>query len=471
MVTASFVLDALRTGSAPQGYHVTNIALHVTASVLVAMLLGRLGFSRWAAALAASLFAVHPALVESVAWIPGRNDTLFTVFSLASWLCLIADLERPRIPPRVAHALFLLAALFTKETAVVLPLVFAVHVWSVGQATTGLRSTRLWPSWLACVAAYGLARTWVLSASPVIPPHGELEGLVRAVPALLSSLGKLCIPAHLSPLATAQDTVLWPGIVSAIAIAAVVALVRDVDRKVLLVALATFLLPLLPTLFVADRLTLENRLYLPAVGLCIFLAAVTKTQRERRPRVWAAIAAAAVLGLTPVTWTYADEYRDRQAHSEASVEASPSSAFAHLQRGDALYAGQHDLDGAEAEYRLAIGIDPGEPVVHNNLAVVLMARHRLPEAEAELREELEMNPKYADAHYNLGVVMRETGRSDEAVREWERALDATPGYVNAIGELFAYYSARGDAPRAAEYMKRLSAQGIKMVPAPSATPR
>jgi Flp pilus assembly protein TadD len=100
-----------------------------------------------------------------------------------------------------------------------------------------------------------------------------------------------------------------------------------------------------------------------------------------------------------------------------------------------------------------------------------MARHRLPEAEAELREELEMNPKYAEAHYNLGVVMRETGRSDEAVREWERALDANPGYVNAIGELFAHYSARGDASKAAEYMERLSAQGIKMVPAPSAAPR
>jgi Tfp pilus assembly protein PilF len=463
LVTVSFVLDALRTGNAPEGYHVTNVALHVVASVLVLLLLRRLRFSRWGAALAASLFAVHPALAESVAWIPGRNDTLLTVFTLASWLCLIADVERPRPGPRVGHVLFLLAALFTKETAVVLPVLFAVYVWSAGHAPGALRSPRLWPAWLGCVAAYGAARA-VVGASSELPAHGVLGGLAGAFPALLSGLGKLCIPMYLSPLATTQDTVLWPGAVSAIAIAVAVTVARNVDRKVLLLALATFLLPLAPTLFVADRLTLENRLYLPAVGLCIFFAAITETQRERRPLVWAGVAAAACAGLTAVTWRYANVYQTRQALTAASVEASPSSAFAHLQRGDAIYAEQHDLSRAEAEYRLAIEIDPGEPVVHNNLAVVLMAARRLPEAEVELRKELEMNPAYAEAHYNLGVVMRQTGRIDEAVREWQRALDANPGYVNAIGELFAYYRATGNAEKAGEYMEKLSAQGIKMLP-------
>jgi tetratricopeptide (TPR) repeat protein len=464
LVTVSLVLDALRTGSDPRGYHVTNVALHLLASVLVFVLLEKLRFVRWAASLGAALFAVHPALVESVAWIPGRNDTLLAVFSLASWLCLIADVERPRPGPWAAHALLLLAALFTKETAVVLPLLFAVYVWSRGLAPTLLRSRRLWPMWLSCIAVYGIARTAALSASSASPSHGGLEGLGRALPALLSALGKVCFGANLSPLATAQDAAIWPGLVSVLAIGALVVFARVADRKMLALALATFLLPLLPTLFVADRLTLENRLYLPAVGLCIFLAAVTRTAAERRPLVWAALAAAVVAALTPVTWSYADVYRNRQAHTEASVLASPSSALAHLQRGDALYAEQHDLDKAEAEYRLAIAIDPREPVVHNNLAVVLMARRQFSDAERELREELELNPGYAEAHYNLGVVLRQAGRFDEAVHEWERALEGNPNYVNAMGELFAYHTARGDAVKAAQYRDKLSEQGLKIMP-------
>ena len=78
-------------------------------------------------------------------------------------------------------------------------------------------------------------------------------------------------------------------------------------------------------------------------------------------------------------------------------------------------AGQTAL--ARQEYEAAIAEDTAEPVVHNNLAVILMAEGRLPEAEVELRAELAVNPRYTAAHLNLARVLVALGRASEAAKE------------------------------------------------------
>ncbi len=69
---------------------------------------------------AALLFAVHPAAVQTVAWVPGRSDGLMAVFALAS---LLAWLHFDRSGSRLAlgaHLALMAAALLSKETAIAL---------------------------------------------------------------------------------------------------------------------------------------------------------------------------------------------------------------------------------------------------------------------------------------------------------------------------------------------------------------
>ena len=73
LVTASYILDAQWSGASPHGFHATNVLLHAVASVLLLALLRRLGLGRAVALAGALVFAVHPALVSAVAWIPGAT--------------------------------------------------------------------------------------------------------------------------------------------------------------------------------------------------------------------------------------------------------------------------------------------------------------------------------------------------------------------------------------------------------------
>lgn len=63
-----------------------------------------------------------------------------------------------------------------------------------------------------------------------------------------------------------------------------------------------------------------------------------------------------------------------------------------------------DRDAAQARYREALELDPGDAMTVNNLALMLMEEKRFPEAAELLREGLGYSPDVPELHYNLGVV-------------------------------------------------------------------
>jgi hypothetical protein len=69
LVHTVFWLEHRLFGDSTPGYHLLNILLHVFSALLLITILRRLGISCGAAWLAGGIFALHPVMVESVAWI------------------------------------------------------------------------------------------------------------------------------------------------------------------------------------------------------------------------------------------------------------------------------------------------------------------------------------------------------------------------------------------------------------------
>ena len=134
----SLALDHAVWGENPFGYHLTNLLLHATNAVLVALVLLGLFGSYPAAWLTAMVFAVHPVHVESVAWISSRKDVLGLFFMLLSALFF---LRNGRL--RWAASLgFLVLALLSKSQVVMLPVLLGLCLLGRGE---GRRLVRLLP--------------------------------------------------------------------------------------------------------------------------------------------------------------------------------------------------------------------------------------------------------------------------------------------------------------------------------------
>ncbi|HLK41573.1 MAG TPA: hypothetical protein VKU41_32720 [Polyangiaceae bacterium] len=155
LIVLSFAFDRLFYGVHAPGYHLTNLFLHVAATLLVWGLAKRVigaGFGAWAAA---ALFALHPCHTQAVAWISGRTDVLSCVLYLSALLVHLdgRGASRTRLSwMRVGASLGLFAlALLAKEMAVSFPAVVVLHGLFRPEGESLAR--RLTVPVLACVVA------------------------------------------------------------------------------------------------------------------------------------------------------------------------------------------------------------------------------------------------------------------------------------------------------------------------------
>ncbi len=420
LVAASYALDARWSGLDPRGYHVTNVVVFCAAAALLCGLLRALRLGPGIALTGALAFSVHPALASAVAWIPGRNDALAAAFTLAAWLAFAIDLERPSIRWRVLHVASFAAALFTKETALVLPLVLAAHAVLVRPErarAARLPVSPLYPAaWTALVAARLLAHPM---GGALAPP-----GPRAALTLLVSSLGQITLPFDPHAIAVEADLPLWPGALAGAALCAAAFRVPGVRRGVVGLGGAAFLLFLVPVLAVGGTLVLACRLVLPACGALIAIGEIARATQASARTVTAA-AAAVLLGLASITAGSEGAFADARAFAVAAVDGSPHCPLAHVCLGRS-YQASGDDDRALAEYDAALALGPAE-VVHNNIAVIDMKNGRWSDADRELASELALNPRYGRAYFNRAIVLRHEGRPGEACEAVARAIALAPG--------------------------------------------
>ncbi len=121
LVTASFAVDHAIWGTAPLGYHLTNLVLHALNAWLVAVLVLALmpGAGRVGATVAAMFYAVLPVHPNAVGWVAARSDLLVGAATLATLVAFHRGFSRPSRVARALGTVAFGAALLSKESGVV----------------------------------------------------------------------------------------------------------------------------------------------------------------------------------------------------------------------------------------------------------------------------------------------------------------------------------------------------------------
>ncbi|MEK7664547.1 MAG: tetratricopeptide repeat protein, partial [Patescibacteria group bacterium] len=443
LLTISFMPDAVLGGQSPVIYHFTNIIIHLVSSSLVFKLLLKLKRSKIISLFLSVVFLVHPALTQAVSWVPGRNDSLLTVFILASFIFFLDFIEKNKKKSIFWSVFFFLLALFTKETALILPFICLLYIF-LKRLPVKYFLMKFWIWWAASFVIFFFLRHIALKNPIPMSVKDIFLSVFLNLPALIQLLGKVFFPFNLSVLPIIQDTTFVWGVLAVFFILGFSIIQSQQEDKTTLkksfymmffgiIWFAVFLLPSFirpnPSV-VADFI--EHRLYLPIIGIIIFLAESRLWHNINNfyNRRYLAICIFILSIFCFLTFWRQDNFFDKMSFWKNAAKNSPHSPLAQRNLGAMYYLqGQYDL--SEEYYKKSLALNKFEPMAHNNLGLIYAGKGLFLEAEQEYLEELSFNPNYDNAHFNLGLLYYKTGKTEEAKKEWEKTLEINPSHQDA----------------------------------------
>lgn len=456
LLTISFILDAQIGGINPFIYHLSNLLIHLTATSLLYLLLTKLSSSKkhLLPLLLSLIFLTHPALSQAVAWIPGRNDSLLALFVLLSFINLINYTQKKHLSSYFYHLIFFSFSLFTKESALLIPFLFAFYTFFITKPKLKTNPQQLLIlGWILVPLPWLLLRKIALSQNPT---HYPLSTIIQSVsqnfPALIQFIGKTFLPFNLSVLPTIQDTTFIYGTISTILllilfIKPLLSKNKSIRKKTLLLTLfgmgwfLGFLLPsfIRPNLiYIADFI--EHRLYLPLIGLLlIFSQTYQKKMNVNKIKLPFTLFLISIISLfTFINLNHTHVFKNRLSFWQNAVINSPHHPLAHRNLG-AMYYLDNQPDKAKPEFEKALQLNSQEHMAHNNLGLLYLDKKQYQLAEQEFFQELEINPISDLAHFNLGLLYYQIDQKDKAKEYWLKTLTINPNHPSAHQNLTTLY--------------------------------
>jgi Flp pilus assembly protein TadD len=495
LVHSAFWIEHQLWGDAYLGYHLVNVLWHSLATVLLYLVLEKLSIP--GALVAAAVFAVHPVMVESVAWMTEQKNTLSTVFYLAATLAYLnfdqvrgcpgrgclgqrpSAIRETGALPHAPLSRYLLAlglfacALFSKTATVTFPAVLLVIFWWQRGTLSWRRDVVPLAPFFGLALLAGLMTIYV--ETRLVGAEGAEFELTFVERFLLAGrnvwfyVTKLLWPANLSFTYrrwTIDPTQWWQWTFTIAALATTVALwaIRKRSRGPL-AAWLIFCGTLAPVLgfvnvymfrytFVADHLQYLASIaliVLASAGIALAFARLSLTGR----RALATVCVLVLATFAALSWQRSHIYANITALYEDTIQQNPSAWMAHNNLG-LIRQSEGDYPTAIAHYHSSLRINPTNARAQNNLGRALTETGRLPEAIEVLRAARDLQPENPFILNNLAAAHIHSGQYGEARQLLESALSLEPDYAEAHDNLGLLLGLTGQLPEAIEQFREAS---------------
>jgi len=407
--------------------------------------------------LGVALWALHPVMVQSVAWITELKNTQSCLFYLLSILFFLkadsAESQPEKRRWRFSLSLvFFAMAITSKSSTVMLPVVLALCLWWLRGLVRRRDLVVLAPFFFLSIAASAwtiweqkfhsgaLGAEWVQTWPERLAIAGMdvwfyLGKIVWPTPLIFIYPRWKIDVVHLTtflPMLTALCGLffLWWN--------------RNGTLRPVFFGAAYFVISLFPILgffnvyffrysFVSDHfqyLASIGPLALVASGITVGLDFLGKAKLWLKP----ALSGALLLTLGILTWRRAETYRDIETLWRKTLAQNSDCWMAHNNlSGVLLDRGQPEQ--AIAHSQKALRLRPDAPEVNARLASALVEKGEIDEAIAYYQKALKIAPNYTTAHNNLGIAFRKKGQFQDAIAEYEKAIQLDPGWAASHNNL------------------------------------
>jgi Flp pilus assembly protein TadD len=418
----SYLFDYLVWNNNFYGYHLTSLVCHVAGGILLYLLLqtllpslrpqsatGGLSTSQytvgWPAFFIALLWLVHPVHSAAVDYVSGRADSLAFLFACSAWLLFLK--ARATTSAWMSYPLLALSwssgllALCSRETGIVWIVIFCVYTFVFERSGA---SRHKWMSVIGCaamVACYCLLRS--LPGPPSVPddPAALTPPLFRLVLMFrsLGDYGRVMLWPHnlhmertvYSPKAYQTETGRWSVIdheylslagLIVLAVLVLLSIKRGRGQRLRVFGAAWFFIAYLPVsnLITLNATVAEHWLYLPSVGLIIFVVGCVLDLPVAAYRAAAAFGCVAVIGLAGRSIYRSADWTSNERFAQSTIASGGATPRLVLLLAQ-VYAARHDYAAAERLLRRAVELFPEYPLARNNLADTLAHQGKGKEAE------------------------------------------------------------------------------------------
>ena len=415
-------------GLNPFPFHLLMSLLHATNTALVYSLARRVLPAKPAAAawIGAALFAAHPIHTEPVNWIAALPDVMVTALALSGLCAFAAEDAAPDAWQSAMHCAIYLAALLSKETGVVLPVLYVGYQW--------LRKVRvnraMYVGMSAVLLAYFAMRLHALGGfAPAQQAFFHLTAaqlVMSAVVLLARYFAALVWPFGLNFFHVFHPTtgLSWQLLVSfavlaAIAFAAARWSERDRPALFALFWIAASLAPTLNLGGVGPNVFTERYLYLPSVGFAVLAALAWAWLARGRPNWATPVAGAVLLAFAAATISRNRDWKDDFTLLQITLRQSPGAGYLHNLMAGA-WVQRDQFQRALEEQELAVKYDPRSAIYRKNLGNILVGVDPVAAAR-EFREAIVLGLDTAELHQDLALAYRAMGYAAKASEEEARA--------------------------------------------------
>ncbi|MDP1623660.1 MAG: tetratricopeptide repeat protein [Bacteroidales bacterium] len=460
----SLALNYRVSGAEPFSYFLVNILLHLFNTLLtlyLAFLL--LDRNKVLALFVAAIFAVHPMHVESVAWISGRKDVLYTFFFLGgmiTWIKFIT--KRSRYLYLLALILFAFSGL-SKPSSVVFPLILLAVDFLYQRKFNLLLIVEKVP-FIAISIGIGLATLHAQEDKSIVAlsQYNAVQQFLFASFGFFIYIFKLLIPAGLSalhpvPVFNTSLDMPWVYYFAPLFNIALVGVVLNSLRytRILFFGLLFYFLNILLTLQfmqIGSAVIAERYTYVSYIGLLVGMAWLMNrfVVSKKVNKSYLYIIMVLFFGMMSIiSIQRVAVWRNSETLWTDVIEKYPKSHTAYNNRGY-YYVNENMLEEALPDFTKSLELLPAFVDALNNRGSLYRLLNQPRKAIDDYNQALSMAPDHVKALSGRGNAYATLGVLDSALMDFNTAYQINPDLAASLGDRGALFFRLGQYEKAIE---------------------
>ena len=431
----SYMLNIkLSGGNNPWMYHLSNVLLLGFVACLLFLFLKKFLIPSKLALLSTLIYVTHPLFVSSVAWIPALGELQLMLFSLLSFLFFIEFIKNGKLKYLIFNWIVFTMALFSKETAVLLPFLFVIYYLTF---SSHKHFEKKYILMILLYSISGIFWLWLRSKSIGVDSiQGDTFGLIPFISNLQvipESLANFFTPYSIAPIPEYSILKTFIGLVIILIIIILFFKKSERSKKEKIFCISWFLILMFPPMLYKQVWIdyLNHRFFIPLIGILLFgLFVFPKKWIEKSETLISWICIAFIIFLISITFIKSRSYTDPMTYFNSAIIQNPNSSIAYYNRGYNK-SSKNDYQGAIDDYSKAITIYPEYAEAYNNRGNMKNVMSDIEGAIDDYNKAIAINPSYEQAYYNRGVVKLNINNNSGAIEDFSKAITINPNNINA----------------------------------------